>query len=92
MNAMVKFTLPALVVGAMFAAAGFAGAQQPPGQGSRVETRPVGTAWKRAPEQVAGQVSPVDPDITPIPLVNSGLSVQFFTKGGVTPNMSCASA
>ena len=30
-------------------------------------------------------VSPVDPDITPIPLVISGLSVQFFTNGGVTP-------
>jgi K+-transporting ATPase KdpF subunit len=30
-------------------------------------------------------VSPVDLDITPIPLVISGLSVQFFTNGGVTP-------
>ena len=38
MNAMVKFTLPALVVGAMFAAAGFAGARQPPGQGRFVGT------------------------------------------------------
>jgi hypothetical protein len=32
-------------------------------------------------------VSPIDPDITPIPLVNSGLSVQFSTKGGVTPSL-----
>ena len=38
MNAMVKFTLPALVVGAMFAAAGFAGARQPPGHGRFVGT------------------------------------------------------
>ena len=29
-------------------------------------------------------VSPVDTDIAPIPLVISGLSVQFFTNGGVT--------
>jgi hypothetical protein len=31
-------------------------------------------------------VSSVDLDITPIPLVISGLSVQFFTNGGVTPD------
>jgi hypothetical protein len=30
-------------------------------------------------------VSSVDLDITPIPLVISGLSVQFSTNGGVTP-------
>ena len=30
-------------------------------------------------------VSPVDPDIRPIPLVISRLSVQFFTNGGVNP-------
>ena len=30
-------------------------------------------------------VSPVDPDIRPIPLVISRLSVQFFTNGGVKP-------
>src|SRR5437879_6606930 len=33
MNAIVKLTLPALVAGAMFAAADFAGAQQPVAQG-----------------------------------------------------------
>ena len=30
-------------------------------------------------------VSPVDPDLRPIPSVISGLSVQFFTNGGVAP-------
>jgi len=38
MNAVVKLTLPVLVVGAMFAVADFAGAQQPPGQGRLVGT------------------------------------------------------
>ena len=38
MNAMVKLTLPALVVGAMFAAADFTGAQQPSGQDRLVGT------------------------------------------------------
>jgi hypothetical protein len=38
MNAIVKLTLPALVVGAMFAAAGIAGAQQPGVQGGVVGT------------------------------------------------------
>jgi len=32
-------------------------------------------------------VSPVDPDIRPIPVVISRLSVQFFTNGGATPRM-----
>jgi hypothetical protein len=32
-------------------------------------------------------VTPGDPEITPIPLLISGLSVQFFTKGGVTPEI-----
>jgi hypothetical protein len=30
-------------------------------------------------------VNPVGPDVRPIPLVISGLNVQFFTNGGVTP-------
>jgi hypothetical protein len=39
MNAIVKLTLPALIAGAMFAAAGFARAQQPVVQGGHVGTR-----------------------------------------------------
>ena len=35
-------------------------------------------------EDLSG-VNPVDPNIRPILLVISGLSVQFFTNGGVTP-------
>ena len=30
-------------------------------------------------------VTPGDPEITPIPLLISRLSVQFFTNGGVAP-------
>jgi hypothetical protein len=46
-----------------------------------------GAASGTALDQIGGlsSVSPVDPDITPIPLVISGLSVQFFTNEGVTP-------
>jgi hypothetical protein len=36
-------------------------------------------------EPIPIDVSSVDLDITPIPLVISGLSVQFLTNGGVTP-------
>ena len=48
-------------------------------------TLKIGELAKRTGSVDLFNVSPVDPDITPIPLVNSGLSVQFFTKGGVTP-------
>jgi lipocalin-like protein len=70
MNAMVKLALSAVIVGAMFAAAKFAGAQQPPGQGHLVGT------WMLVSE-TAHQA-----DKTSEPLGPNPLGSIMFDQGG----------